>query len=86
MILVVCQLSRDRSLTSHEERKVTEIRYGNRAKLTLLMCEEKPYPVWFSCRRKSSLFKLEIARRKGLIMALLTHDQYYREVIGQSGK
>ena len=85
MLLVVCQLSRDRSLTSHEERKVTEIRYGNRAKITLLMCEEKPYPVWFSCRRKSSLFKLEISR-KGLIMALLTDDQYHREVIGQSGK
>ena len=85
MFLVVCQLSRDRSLTSHGERKVTEIRYRNRAKITLLMCEQKPYPVWFSCRRRSSLFKLKIAR-KGLIMALLTDDQYHRDVIGQSGK
>ena len=85
MLLVVCQLSRDRSLISHEEHKVTEIRHGNRAKITLLVCEQKPYSVWFSCRRKSSLFKLEITR-KGLIMALLTDDQYHREVIGQSGK
>ena len=27
-------------------------RYRNRAKITVLMCENKPYPLWFSCRRK----------------------------------
>ena len=27
--------------------------YGNRADVTVLVCEQKPYPVWFSCRRKS---------------------------------
>ena len=26
---------------------------GNRAKITFLMCKQKPCPVWFSCRRKS---------------------------------
>ena len=29
----------------------------NRAEITVLMCEQKPYQVWFSCRRKSSPVK-----------------------------
>ena len=28
-------------------------RYRNIAEITVLMCEEKLYPLWFSCRRKS---------------------------------
>ena len=28
-------------------------RYRNRTEITVLMCEEKLYPLWFSCRRKS---------------------------------
>ena len=27
--------------------------YRNHAEITLFMCEQKPYPVWFSCRCKS---------------------------------
>ena len=27
-------------------------RYRSRAKITVLMCEKKPYPLWFSYRRK----------------------------------
>ena len=29
------------------------LRYRNRAKIIVLMCEQKPYPLWFSIRRKS---------------------------------
>ena len=29
------------------------LRFRNRAEITVLMCEQKPYPVWFPCRRKS---------------------------------
>ena len=29
------------------------LRYRNRAKITVRMCEQKPYPVQFSCQRKS---------------------------------
>ena len=31
--------------------------YRNRAKITVLMCEQKPYPVWFPRRRKSYAVK-----------------------------
>ena len=27
------------------------LRNRNRVKITVLMCEQKPYPIWFSCRR-----------------------------------
>ena len=27
--------------------------YSNRADITVPMCEQKPNPVWFSCRRRS---------------------------------
>ena len=33
-------------------RGTGSLRYRNRAKITILICEEKPYPVCFSCRRK----------------------------------
>ena len=36
------------------------LRYKNRAKITVLMCELKPYPIWFWCRRKS--FPVECER------------------------
>ena len=29
------------------------LRYRNPAKITVPMCEQMPYSVWFSCRRKS---------------------------------
>ena len=29
----------------------TSLRYKHRAEIAFLMCEPKPYPVWFSCRR-----------------------------------
>ena len=29
------------------------LRYRNHAKITVLLCEQKPYPVWFSCQCKS---------------------------------
>ena len=29
------------------------LRYRNRAVITVLICEQKLYPIWFSCRRKN---------------------------------
>lgn len=29
------------------------LRYKNRSQISLLICEQKPYLLWFSCRRKS---------------------------------
>ena len=31
----------------------SSLRYINRAKITVLTCEQEHYPVWFSCRSKS---------------------------------
>ena len=44
-----------RYVTLHirDRRGVAWLRDRNRAELTGLMCEQKPYPVKFSCRRKS---------------------------------
>ena len=36
------------------QRGAASLRHRNRAEITVLMCEQKHYPVWFSCRRKSS--------------------------------
>ena len=35
------------------------LRYRNRAKIIVLMCEQKPYPLWFSIWRKTYLVKCE---------------------------
>ena len=32
-------------------RSALLLRYRNRAEITVLECEQKPYAVWFSCRR-----------------------------------
>ena len=32
---------------------VASFRYRNRAEIAILMCEQKPYLIWFSRRRKS---------------------------------
>ena len=41
------------TLRFRDPRGVGSLRYRNRAEITVLMYEQKPYPVWFSCRRKS---------------------------------
>ena len=50
-----------RYVTLHfrDGRGVASLRYRHRAEITILMCEQKPYPVWFSCRRKSFPVKCE---------------------------
>ena len=40
------------TLQFRDRRGATPLRYRNRAKMTVFMCEQMPYPVWFSCRRK----------------------------------
>ena len=35
------------------------LRYRNRAKIIVLMCEQKPYPLWFSIWRKTYTVKCE---------------------------
>ena len=35
------------------------LRYRNRAKIIVLMCDQKPYPLWFSIWRKTYLVKFE---------------------------
>ena len=44
-----------RNVTLHfrDRRSTASHRYRNRAEITLLMCEQKPYPVWLSRLRKS---------------------------------
>ena len=44
-----------RYMTLHfrDRRGAASLRHGNRAATTVLVCEQKPYSVWFSWRRKS---------------------------------
>ena len=46
-----------------DRRDAALVRYrnGNRSEMTVLMCEYKPFPVWFSCRRKSYPVSMNIA-------------------------
>ena len=41
------------TMHSHHQRGAASPRYRNRAKLTVFMCQKKPFPVRFSCPRKS---------------------------------
>ena len=44
-----------RYVTLHfrDRRSTASHRYRNRTEITAILCQQKPYPVWFSCRRKS---------------------------------
>ena len=44
-----------RYVTLHfrDPRDVASLRYKNRAEITVFICEQKRYPVWFPCRRKT---------------------------------
>ena len=41
------------TMLSHHRRGAASPRYRNRAKITVFMCQQKPFPVRFSCPRKS---------------------------------
>ena len=41
------------TIHSHHRRGAASPRYRNRAKITVFMCQQKPFPVWFSFPRKS---------------------------------
>ena len=41
------------TIHSHHRRGAASPRYRNRAKITVFMCQQKPFPVRFSCPRKS---------------------------------
>ena len=41
------------TMHSHHPRGAASPRYRNRAKIIVLMCQQKPFPVRFSCPRKS---------------------------------
>ena len=56
-----CSIQPIQYVTPHfrDRRGAASPRYRNRAKITILMCGQKQYPVWFSCRRKSCPIYLE---------------------------
>lgn len=41
------------ALHLRDRSKAVALRYRHRADITVFILEQKPYPVWFSCRRKS---------------------------------
>ena len=47
-----------------DQRDAASLRYGNYAEITALTCEEKPYPVWFSCQSKIYRVSLDSAHVK----------------------
>ena len=53
-----------RYVTLHfrDRRGAASPRYRNRAKITVLMFEQKPYPVWFSCMGKSYSVRFSVNR------------------------
>ena len=51
------------TLLFRDRRGAASLRYKKRAKITVVMCEQKPYPVWFSCMRKSYFVRLSVNRR-----------------------
>ena len=41
------------TLQFRDPRGADSLSQRNRVEITVLLCEQSPYPVWFSCRRKS---------------------------------
>ena len=41
------------ALQFRDRRRAASLRYRNRAGITVILCDQKPYSVWFSCRGKS---------------------------------
>ena len=39
--------------TLRDPRGASSLRYRNRTEISVLICEQKPYPLWFLCWRKS---------------------------------
>jgi len=52
-------LSDNVTLHFRDQRGTASIRHRNRAATTVLMCEQKPHPVWFSWRCKTYPVKCE---------------------------
>ena len=71
------------------------LRYRNRAEIFVLICEQKPYPLWFSIRRKSYPVKGENSLNLTLPTIMLpntssssddiTTRPWVREIITSSG-
>ena len=53
-----------KKLHFRDQRVAASLRYGNYAEITALTCEEKPYPVWFSCQSKIYRVSLDSAHVK----------------------
>ena len=54
------------TLHVRDRRSAPSLRHRNRAAITVLMCEHKPYPVRLSCRRKNYPYSVKIAFVKGV--------------------
>ena len=55
-----------RYVTPHfrDRRGAASLRYWNRAPITVLMCEQNPYPVWFGAGAKAIRYGVNIAWEK----------------------
>ena len=57
-------------------RGAASLRYRNGAEITVLMCEQKLYLVWFSCQHKSYLVFCKLTRVRVLSLYVSTATQY----------
>ena len=57
-----------------DRRGTTLLRYRNRSEITVLMCKQKPYPVWFWCRRKSHSLQCEHSLSQVVICTVFWHN------------
>ena len=60
---------------------LTNVDYRSRSEITVLKCEQEPYPVWLSCRRKSypvkSVRRFKVFENRGhLVSSPLTNVDY----------
>ena len=64
------------TLHSSDRRGVASLRYRNRAQITVLMCKQKPYLVWFPCQHKSYLVYCKLTTARVLSLYVSTATQY----------
>ena len=60
------------TLHFQDRRNTASLRYSNRNEITVLVCVQKPYPVWLSCRRQSYSIHCSVNIEKDQIVRHLT--------------
>ena len=62
------------TLQFRDNTGAASLRYRDRAEITVVMCEQMPYTIWPSCRRKSNAVQCEHSLKQLLLLRKGEYD------------